>query len=317
MHPMRSSLFRIVKDILIPWYSFRNLLAANSIDLDNSASCFAGRILSSLSDFDIDPRDYSGTALVYGSGPSLSEHKNALLDSIGSDGDDLRPPFLRVALNSTVYSGLPCDVAFFETPVIPEFIEVNSDMVDAGYHLPGFKDRKVKFFFTNYSADAFADYFHSPSFKDSLIVPQFNIYLPKFRSSLTDFSLISAFKVSRIFSGFGIIRGAIFMRSSLIRCVVILGLLGFKEVRLIGFDGGNSYFYDDRHAWPHLHQLREVAKEVHSRDEIVYVKNGVKVVTKSHSPEFHTTQNPSISEYTNDVLLPLLSKLFGIKICRY
>lgn len=317
MHPMRPSIFRAIKDILIPWYSFRNLLAANSVDLGNSSSCFSGRILSNLSDFDIDPRDYSGTALVYGSGPSLNEYKNALLDSAGCESKDLRSPFLRVALNSTVYSGLPCDVAFFETPVLHEFKKMHSEMVAADYHLSGFENRKVKFLFTNYTADAFADYLHSSSFKDSLIVPQFNIYLPRFRSLFADFSLMSVFRISSLFSKIGVIRGAIFMRSSLIRCVVILGLLGFKEVRLIGFDGGSSYFYCDRHAWPHLHRLREVVKEVHSRDEIVYIKKGVKVVTKSHTAQFHTTQNPSISEYTTDVLLSFLGKFFGIKIVRH
>lgn len=298
---------RLFKDLLLPWYSFIRFALHGSVH--DKPNGFCGKISDNLNILKLSPSDYSYRAVIYGSGPSLSFYRQA-----AHFGSEEIP--LRVALNSSIYAGLPTDIAFFETPILKDFKTLHSHMFGLSWHLPGFQDRPVRFLFTNYNDDADSDYLSDDSLYESFVLTQFNIMLPRFRSTYVDLSLSLAFKVVYALAKLGILPGCIFMRSSLIRALLILSSLGFKKFFLVGFDGGSSYFYDDELKWPHLAYFKNAINSVYTKPFLSYIKDNNLVTKKSHSKDCHSTQDPSISEYTNDCLVNLLSNWLSVEVCR-
>lgn len=298
---------RLFKDLLLPWYSFIRFALKGSVQ--EKPNGFCGKFADNLNVLKLSPSDYSYRAVIYGSGPSLSFYRQA--SCFGSE----KIP-LRVSLNSSIYAGLPTDIAFFETPILKDFKILHCQMFGLSRHLPAFQDRPVRFLFTNFNKDADSDYLSDCSLHESFVLPQFNIILPRFRSTYVDFSLSLAFKVAHALAKIGILPGCIFMRSSLIRALLVLSSLGFKKFFLVGFDGGSSYFYDDELKWPHLIHFKSTINSVYSKPTLSYVKNNKLVLKKSHSASYHSTQDPSLSEYTNDCLIDLLANWLSVEVCR-
>lgn len=306
------ALIRLLRDLSLPWYSFIRFASNRGVQVKPEG--FQGEFANDLEKLRLSPDNYSRSVVIYGSGPSLTRYAETLSEeSISPFGNTP----LRVSLNSSVYAGLPSDIAFFETPIIEDFKVLHDHMFYMRHHLPAFQDRPAKILFTNYSNDSSSKYLSSASLKGCFILPQFTISLPRLRSAWADVSLCFAFKLAFFLARLGIIPGTIFMRSSLIRALLVLNSIGFNNFLLVGFDGGSSYFYDDEKMWPQLSPVKSITDKVYSQSTISYVKNGVLVQKKPHSKLNHSTQDPAISEYTNDQLVCLLRKWLNIKLLHW
>lgn len=303
------------KDVLAPWYSY--VLCFNSLNRLKSSSVyssFSDNFLSSHSQLrsSLNLKRFSNKAFIYASGPSLSLFLNKNPASLFVS--DSLPP-LRVALSTSVYSGIPFDLALFEGGALHDFKQMHNTLFAENLHHKFDSLRPPVFCFTNFCDEACGEYMQRCLKSGNYVLNQFPMVLPRSRFFLADVSLYISFLFAKLLGRIGIVPQTLFLRSSLLRALILLDSLGFDDIYLVGFDGGSLYYYHDFETWPQLDLLRSTHDSVYSRHEISYIANGKKVV-KNLQSSIHSTQDPSLSHYTNDVLISLLSQWLGFKLTR-
>lgn len=215
-------------------------------------------------------------------------------------------------LNSYVFSGLPYDLCLFECPTARLYRSVFFDCFDAGHHLNSPKS-SARIVLAGASLDSMDDYVSNHLGVPVFLLPQTSLSMPPKISRFAESQLSFLLQLHAVLHHAFIAPAGFAVRASLIRAIVLLALMGFREIELVGFDGGTGYFYDERSLWPGLERLREVQQASKDAPYIASIRKGVLRLDKNHSSRFHTTLDPSLGAYTLRELLPILSRALSIE----
>lgn len=279
-----------LKPILLLWRS--SLASYKSFQ---TAYAMNVNVLKQLKALKVDSASFGKKAVIYGCGPSLSLLKNKACLYPQAEGS------FKVAINKSLFAGLDYNLALFESPRQSAAKKEIESIFNANFHLAGALPNS-SLVFTNIDEENKSGYMTRRVHPSVFVLPQIPIFLPRRRSFLGDFSIILSLRLLIILSKLSWVAPVVFIRCSVVRTLILLHMLGFKYFFLVGFDGGDGYFYEDTRQWPdlsaHLNYDREIRKLAHA--------GGV-----------HRTQNPMISEYTANVLIELLGRWLGFKIDKF
>jgi hypothetical protein len=252
---------------------------------------------------------YNDQALLIGSGPSLTRFC-ALSSSIKS----LYSNSFKLAINSSVFSTQCYDLCLFELTTNRRMRSSEISLFDQKLHLRG-ASHEAKFVFTHFNFDSIDDHISRLLTPCTYLCPETTVYLPSKQSMQYDIALRNFLKLHMWLNRLSIAPLAISIRSSAVRALLILITLGFKDIAMVGFDGGTQYYFQDRHNWPELADYADVYESVMS-NPLGYesLDGGIKYYKKSHRNGIHSTNNIDFGMYTQSVLIQDICKIFNVSL---
>ena len=220
----------------------------------------------------------------------------------------------KLALNSSVFSTQSYDLCLFELTTNRMMRSSEISLFDQKLHLRG-ASQEAKFVFTHFNLDSIDDHISRLVAPSTYLCPETTVYLPPKRSIHYDIALRNYLRLHILLNRLSITPLAISIRSSAVRALLILISLGFKDIAMVGFDGGTDYYFQNRLAWPELSDFANVYESVMSHP-LGYesLEGGVKYYKKSHRNGIHSTNNTEYGMYTQSVLIQDICETFNVSL---
>ena len=263
----------------------------------------------------VSPQVHNYNAFLLASGPSI----NHLLDDTNpkSQLTSLYSSSYKVVLNTTIFSSLSYHLALVELPSSRVGRTYVSQLFSTQNHLRGWIESKSNLCFTNAGVDQVDDYLSNLTAPKVSVLPSLSLNIPHKKTPFQTILLSLLLRIHVIFARLGLITPALSVRSSAVRAVLTLVACGFRNIYILGLDGGTTYYYHDEEAWPHLQLLRDMHSLSNSLPYINTIRNGRihrKILKPISVTKYHPTDDPSTSEYTTSFILALIADTFKVNI---